>query len=170
MCGENPRPKARRFTSGGSSPRVRGKRVGDFAGFRVDGLIPACAGKTVCPCFRASRGGAHPRVCGENAVGFDTVDNFQGSSPRVRGKHRVFVLHRRGVRLIPACAGKTNSGGFRTGGAEAHPRVCGENKATARRPGTRLGSSPRVRGKRYRKGRSDDRRRLIPACAGKTVP
>ena len=45
-CGENrPRLKARTIAPG-SSPRMRGKRVGDFAGFGVDGLIPAHAGKT----------------------------------------------------------------------------------------------------------------------------
>ena len=53
-------------------------------------------------------------------------------------------------------------------GVWAHPRVCGENLciAGARSPAT--GSSPRVRGKRLIGTEVDRRRRLIPACAGKT--
>ena len=50
----------------GSSPRVRGKRVGDdVVGFGA-GLIPACAGKTRKQLAPVRLERAHPRVCGEN--------------------------------------------------------------------------------------------------------
>ena len=52
--------------------------------------------------------------------------------------------------------------------ARAHPRVCGENLGLGSRRHRYSGSSPRVRGKQRRPGIPDLRRRLIPACAGKT--
>ena len=52
--------------------------------------------------------------------------------------------------------------------AKAHPRVCGENKTFLAMHGTRLGSSPRVRGKRGQSRYARPPRGLIPACAGKT--
>ena len=52
----------------GSSPRGRGKRRGGPPGRNKGGLIPAWAGKTAtCP-YSESRGWAHPRVGGENAI------------------------------------------------------------------------------------------------------
>ena len=73
------------------------------------------------------------------------------------------------VRLIPACAGKTESWSHRAANPEAHPRVCGENCARRIFPHCRLGSSPRVRGKPTHGTTRANRGRLIPACAGKTT-
>ena len=73
--------------AGGSSLRVRGKRVEGHDGLALERLIPARAGKTGWARADLVRAG--------------------GSSPRVRGKHVPVVLHLNGLRLIPACAGKT---------------------------------------------------------------
>ena len=55
----------------------------------------------------AVMGGAHPRVCGENAA-FKALDALdEGSSPRVRGKPHVHTPLGPPKGLIPACAGKT---------------------------------------------------------------
>ena len=97
---------------------------------------------------RARAAQAHPRVCGENGPGLQ--------------RH----LARR--RLIPACAGKTSSAARASHRCEAHPRVCGENLVLGAHRPPRRGSSPRVRGKPRRPHRQGRRRRLIPACAGKT--
>ena len=51
----------------------------------------------------------------------------------------------------------------------AHPRVCGENSSDRSRQSLVLGSSPRVRGKRYEPEGGLVRTGLIPACAGKTA-
>ena len=52
----------------------------------TNGLIPACAGKTVSPPVSAFVLAAHPRVCGENNfLGINSPSRV-GSSPRVRGK------------------------------------------------------------------------------------
>ena len=53
---------------------------------------------------------AHPRVCGENWAFLLLPLRMFGSSPRVRGKLRVFVGDTLRVGLIPACAGKTRKG------------------------------------------------------------
>ena len=109
-------------------------------------------------------------MCGENRRAKDGSDGPQGSSPRVRGKRahaRVDVLQ---GRLIPACAGKTGTSKCQHEIMWAHPRVCGENRFDTDPLLAADGSSPRVRGKRDRRRRDPHRRRLIPACAGKTSP
>ena len=87
VCGEN---IARIFScqeGKGSSPRVRGKRPRRSRLRRRLGLIPACAGKTSLVTGAGDRGGAHPRVCGENLGEMFRSCSRLGSSPRVRGKH-----------------------------------------------------------------------------------
>ena len=127
VCGENKGVAVLGKGMKGSSPRVRGKLIG-CAGVRVDdGLIPAHAGKlySTTPCC-ALRGlipahagktcpgllavhleTAHPRACGENSEDSKKATNFEGSSPRMRGKrawrYPVVVV----TGLIPAHAGKT---------------------------------------------------------------
>ena len=111
-------------------------------------LIPACAGKTILGSPEGKNAGAHPRVCGENAVGVAREKRASGSSPRVRGK-RVQVIHHTLVEgLIPACAGKTSTSAAALVCSAAHPRVCGENARCGLLALPALG--------------------LIPACAGKT--
>ena len=169
VCGENrgglPTPGRR----AGSSPRVRGKRADRERLEALAGLIPACAGKTWLAGKKRHEKGAHPRVCGENYMNRLTDVQDTGSSPRVRGKRRQTRPSVRRVRLIPACAGKTWTSYLVICLAPAHPRVCGENSAGKASVSLREGSSPRVRGKHVP---SDDFyrwRRLIPACAGKTL-
>ncbi|ERH32731.1 hypothetical protein HMPREF1550_00919 [Actinomyces sp. oral taxon 877 str. F0543] len=133
------------------------------------GLIPARAGKTPRAGPPASAPPAHPRACGEND--FDRLAEAagNGSSPRVRGKHREQVRQRRRRRLIPARAGKT-MGCFSFGGTVgAHPRACGENDIAGCSPPALQGSSPRVRGKPHRRPARGPAHRLIPARAGKTA-
>ena len=131
-------------------------------------LIPACAGKTSPPAKKTSSSPAHPRVCGENALGGQYVFGDMGSSPRVRGKQRLRTRRASGVRLIPACAGKTVEEGEYLFAAPAHPRVCGENPTDATTALDPAGSSPRVRGKHDVGEINPSFSGLIPACAGKT--
>ena len=132
-------------------------------------LIPAHAGKTTARARSSGLARAHPRACGENGLA-DPVDAvFGGSSPRMRGKLTLLSAGDNLNRLIPACAGKTGlmpPVGYRR---PAHPRVCGENSEHYARKPRPSGSSPRVRGKRLGQKVIDAERRLIPACAGKTL-
>ena len=152
----------------GSSPRGRGKRLGQEEVAGVEGLIPAWAGKTggveVLP-----RGvGAHPRVGGENASLTMMCAIVGGSSPRGRGKQvealLVQVLHG----LIPAWAGKTSRSRRASGPRWAHPRVGGENDSCVNGRVGLAGSSPRGRGKPARTRGAPSTGGLIPAWAGKT--
>ena len=87
VCGENVTITEPTVGPVGSSPRVRGKLR------RVIGvLLPS---------------GAHPRVCGENLPRCSCATSNWGSSPRVRGKLGSGLGAGAGLRLIPACAGKT---------------------------------------------------------------
>ena len=127
VCGENLGRHHGRYYPLGSSPRVRGKLWFVFGNVLVNGLIPACAGKTSPALMVSFDIGAHPRVCGENSCEEGEAGEAAGSSPRVRGKLLNALWEVERLRLIPACAGKTFVTGSRTCQAGAHPRVCGEN-------------------------------------------
>ena len=142
-------PVAKRFISGGSSPRVRGKRSRRVAERAERRLIPACAGKTQVAAIKCSGTEAHPRVCGENLAARDDMAT------------RAW--------LIPACAGKTSETSVIEPAKTAHPRVCGENGLPGRAYSLELGSSPRVRGKPGEGFEVNGAGGLIPACAGKTL-
>ena len=157
-----------RCPRGGSSPRVRGKLVVRGGPGSLGRLIPARAGKTMPTALTVCKHWAHPRACGENKNNHYAHQLHGGSSPRVRGK-RVSRSPLAGAgRLIPARAGKTQAQPPIPHPHPAHPRACGENRTSARKPHARAGSSPRVRGKRT--GEASWRRvpGLIPARAGKT--
>ena len=127
VCGENRFPPDVLRRCLGSSPRVRGKPSLQFRWNRLGGLIPACAGKTTGIPVRHPTQRAHPRVCGENCLERTYITMYNGSSPRVRGKHRDGDLCRYCGGLIPACAGKTFYSMINRAAFGAHPRVCGEN-------------------------------------------
>ena len=151
----------------GSSPRGRGKRIRLCIGMRFTRLIPAWAGKTATSCAKCPPITAHPRVGGENNADLIPSLYTVGSSPRGRGKPRLWstVLQPLGssprgrgklicplhptcqVRLIPAWAGKTAGVGLAPDRRGAHPRVGGENRDPARPLVRTIGSSPRGRGK-----------------------
>ena len=169
VCGERINRTAAGVSRSGSSPRVRGTRLG--SGYR-DGavrFIPACAGNATGKAHTLAAEAVHPRVCGERQSGHFWWRPGGGSSPRVRGTP---PRRRRAgwpARFIPACAGNAPDSRSGTTCAPVHPRVCGERLRQAGADDAAVGSSPRVRGtpgrRRYRR-RSG---RFIPACAGNAV-
>ena len=86
VCGENDLAHGGLDLGLGSSPRVRGKPSTTKGMKHHERLIPACAGKTPLSSPTTNARGAHPRVCGENAMPCHWVPLAKGSSPRVRGK------------------------------------------------------------------------------------
>ena len=84
--GENHVFNAHDMQDGGSSPRGRGKRLTRVSVSVIVGLIPAWAGKTLCPAWQRRCCRAHPRVGGENPNAWQTHLSLSGSSPRGRGK------------------------------------------------------------------------------------
>ena len=148
VCGEHTIQQTSAVRHRESSPRVRGTRQSSPHGYRLTGIIPACAGNTRRSRIRRKDSRDHPRVCREHVmdVGDSTVE--PGSSPRVRG-------------TLPA---RHQS----KGGKRDHPRVCGEHRIAQAVIGTILGSSPRVRGTPWYFLTNVAFRRIIPACAGNT--
>ena len=135
---------------------------------RLQGLIPARAGKTATLWRPWPPSTAHPRACGENHRRSARNGVAGGSSPRVRGKQTAEVAQGFDDGLIPARAGKTTWVWHRVCAGRAHPRACGENFRDIGINTGKGGSSPRVRGKRARRLSVGLAGGLIPARAGKT--
>ena len=89
--GENTTASIAASTLGGSSPLTRGKLARWKRAPRLQGLIPAHAGKTAKQMRVLTKAGAHPRSRGENGPRKDASRISPGSSPLTRGKrkHRV---------------------------------------------------------------------------------
>ena len=108
-------------------------------------------------------------MCGENALAPLPAGLPFGSPPRVRGKLVSLGFFRARDRITPACAGKTGFLVVAVHGSKDHPRVCGENRATASPTISGYGSPPRVRGKPTPRSSRLSSARITPACAGKTI-
>ena len=107
MCGAD---KALRSTAGrmqGSSPRVRSRHLGFYKVHLAAGIISACAEQTSSSDSARRSVGDHLRVCGADALDWESADNPQGSSPRVRSRLRSRRLPARGQGIISACAEQT---------------------------------------------------------------
>ena len=149
VCGANGHVLRGDASELGSSPRVRSKPISFARNTSRLRIIPACAGQT-CNGFEwSTRCADHPRVCGANLAMISECGDTSGSSPRVRGKHRRRYGILPGNRIIPACAGQTESRIRTSTTSTDHPRVCGAN----------AGPVGRIQGKI----------RIIPACAGQTA-
>ena len=125
--GENPAPISARTQSGGSSPRIRGKRTLRIYNIGRAGLIPAHTGKTRVRVLLMRQLRAHPRAYGENQRIDVKVSSEWGSSPRIRGKPTVTFLQTPSSGLIPAHTGKTSPDTDHVVVIGAHPRAYGEN-------------------------------------------
>ena len=126
MCGEKSVAYLFLLPFQGSPPHVRGKVARGGSRYREQRITPACAGKSASDAEFAKEKMDHPRMCGEKQTQhvIDTVR--KGSPPHVRGKVLHIPLHRRTLRITPACAGKSNTLQEGTSPPEDHPRMCGE--------------------------------------------
>jgi len=135
--------------AGGSSPRARGPLPPASRNAAQTRLIPACAGTTATQPKHWGPEPAHPRVRGDHVRHRGSELKLDGSSPRARGPR--WWLSARAVVIA------------------AHPRVRGDHIAMIASTALSVGSSPRARGP-HRARAPDPDRRLIPACAGTTLP
>ena len=148
---------------------MRGKELNRRERKRCAGITPACAGKS-----RRARSWLgcrrdHPRVCGEKELPRMFSLSTMGSPPRVRGKVNVFFTLVVPGRITPACAGKSWPMNTQTRRQGDHPRVCGEKSPRGHCLCYPIGSPPRVRGKEAARFLDRARRRITPACAGKSI-
>ena len=110
----------------------------------------------------------HPRGCGENLRWTIQHISQSGSPPRMRGKLSELEEGTKEAGITPADAGKTCQCGRVDGGAQDHPRGCGENPKVTCFLGMAAGSPPRMRGKRHWLRLLALIGRITPAGAGKT--
>ena len=108
-------------------------------------------------------------MCGERSNCNQIVIPIPGSSPRVRGTGRLWLVRRADLRFIPACAGNGGPRGPGGPSGPVHPRVCGERFSRQWNTRLSLGSSPRVRGTDWQRGGRGRQSRFIPACAGNGI-
>ena len=156
------------WSRSGSSPLARGTRQRQS---HVPGhvrLIPARAGNTYFPPFRARAGTAHPRSRGEHSLVIMCQPAMFGSSPLARGTLIQPARESQQPRLIPARAGNTFGVSAAGTPESAHPRSRGEHLEFLAVEVTGLGSSPLARGTRILPPVTRDTVRLIPARAGNT--
>ena len=127
VCGENISISVPEASWPGTSPRMRGKRLGQRVIFGKKRNIPAYAGKTNQHQTCLPNDPEHPRVCGENKVREFLAQNDAGTSPRMRGKPAELGKLNQYGGNIPAYAGKTTGPPPQPTWPWEHPRVCGEN-------------------------------------------
>ena len=169
-CGANLGATMAEIMPYGSSPRVRGKPLVSDRCPPACRIIPARAGQTPATIPRRVPHPDHPRACGANSVSPLKPSAVNGSSPRVRGKHRRACEAAARSRIIPARAGQTTSPSSVIAICTDHPRACGANLGAHWEGATGCGSSPRVRGKHRVADVGGWRPRIIPARAGQTPP
>ena len=127
MCGEHITPNPFANAVLGSSPHVRGARVGFLPDQLEVGIIPACAGSTGLHAIRGCSLRDHPRMCGEHTTDDSFNLDHMGSSPHVRGAHCETCPSVFETGIIPACAGSTHSKPTTRSSIRDHPRMCGEH-------------------------------------------
>ena len=100
VCGEHVSHILLTGTVEGSSPRMRGTRTFQNGHSQRVGIIPAYAGNTATYSTEDTNIRDHPRVCGEHAASSRLSTSRTGSSPRMRGTHR--LIYRRASWRFPS--------------------------------------------------------------------
>ena len=107
VCGENTSVPLSSGDASGTPPRVWGKQPVGSPDQPIDRYTPTCVGKTKWGNQIRIMGKVHPHVCGENWVLQFDGHTFQGTPPRVWGKHRMVHTSTNPDRYTPTCVGKT---------------------------------------------------------------
>ena len=154
----------------GSSPLARGLLDVHESSFRVDGIIPARAGFTMCPSVWECAPTDHPRSRGVYYPLTSPHGASIGSSPLARGLLTPIGPHTRNPRIIPARAGFTDRILDRERAYPDHPRSRGVYPSASEVIRPRCGSSPLARGLRRSSAAAAADRGIIPARAGFTLP
>ena len=107
MCGEKNIFDIAFIGIRGSPPHVRGKGSLASVGDLLQGITPACAGKSPECAIRDEKDRDHPRMCGEKPVVTIELPPLPGSPPHVRGKESTGDFKDIWLGITPACAGKS---------------------------------------------------------------
>ena len=167
VCGEKASIANSYVHNQGSPPHVRGKDMAHLFDPALDGITPACAGKSAVSTSLIFLRRDHPRMCGEKLALFYRPFFQQGSPPHVRGKEKRSTAKTPRNRITPACAGKSRLLLRSRPTCWDHPRMCGEKRFSAGFHLFGRGSPPHVRGKGTIGAISRALNGITPACAGK---
>ena len=170
MRGEHSARTRYNYQQIGSSPHARGTRRSRSLLPVTDRIIPACAGNTLRVWNKRGGRTDHPRMRGEHTVRRSSLSSPNGSSPHARGTPMKIRRDEGHVRIIPACAGNTFPPTHSDEPRTDHPRMRGEHLSKDRSRAVRNGSSPHARGTPLEERPACPPLRIIPACAGNTMP
>ena len=146
-CGEHLHVEIVLCHQGGSSPRLWGTQLLEFAEAVICRFIPTPVGNT----------GSYPG----GSIG-------PGSSPRLWGTHRVPQGYRGELRFIPTPVGNTNGLAYFIHHEPVHPHACGEHSFRLIVNTLKAGSSPRLWGTPLGNDAGNVQLRFIPTPVGNT--
>ena len=129
VCGEKCSAEIVPVSFIGSPPRVRGEAAHPHETPARRRITPACAGRSDRCKISHFNLPDHPRVCGEKHARKQRLRAEVGSPPRVRGEDICQLLVEAGIRITPACAGRSIALRRACVKTLDHPRVCGEKVA-----------------------------------------
>ena len=93
----------------------------------------------------------------------------EGSPPHARGRRDLLCRSHHGRGITPACAGKTRPTPRTSHTGWDHPRMRGEDAKQMSPVKRACGSPPHARGRPRHRRHLLRKRRITPACAGKTL-
>ena len=168
LRGEKCKLRLRSISITGSPPPARGKAPETSLYAHVPGITPACAGKRLENNAVILDAEDHPRLRGEKIKSLVSDVRYPGSPPPARGKVSTHGNVGEGCRITPACAGKSPQYQAEHTHRKDHPRLRGEKYDQLDYLTHAPGSPPPARGKAISPSAIDTRRRITPACAGKS--
>ena len=148
---------------------MRGRPYTATAAAIIARNTPAYAGKTQEEHAPAPVDGKHPRVCGEDGIGFGYARAQMETPPRMRGRPAQGARCAAASGNTPAYAGKTISWSCGMLSKKKHPRVCGEDFGSFCAMNIFLETPPRMRGRLLQLADGGKEGGNTPAYAGKTV-
>jgi len=161
---------AKRSSTPGLSPRMRGHPHLVLGSPRFGGSIPADAGAPDPSGLDRDCGEVYPRGCGGTIRTVTKTITVVGLSPRMRGHRDEVDLFRQNPRSIPADAGAPRHRQQRALLRKVYPRGCGGTLARMSGDYEGWGLSPRMRGHRVPQRLAPDASGSIPADAGAPLP
>ena len=132
----------------GSPPLARERPLDVAADGTLNGITPACAGKTHNHHSLLSAFGDHPRLRGKDQVTNPLGSACLGSPPLARERRVQVAVRSYQARITPACAGKTFSHVALMGIDLDHPRLRGKDPLSSIKTESRQGSPPLARERR----------------------
>ena len=131
VCGKDTISRISQNLTAGSPPLSReGRQI--ISRVRIlRRITPACAGRTSLKSPYNAQPQDHPRMCGKDRLHTRVIRFILGSPPHVREGRLARREEMLGIRITPACAGRTHNPLKVSLQRQDHPRVCGKDKATS---------------------------------------